>query len=76
MDQRLIDRHVDLELSLGDFVLSGGEIPAMALMDAIVRQLPGALNDREFGCRGLVRVRPAGLSALHAAGNVGRRSCT
>jgi tRNA (guanine37-N1)-methyltransferase len=45
MDQRLIDRHVDLELSLGDFVLSGGEIPAMALMDAIVRQLPGALND-------------------------------
>lgn len=45
MDQRLIDHHVDLELSLGDFVLSGGEIPAMALMDAIVRQLPGALND-------------------------------
>lgn len=45
MDQRLIDRHVDLELSLGDFVLSGGELPAMALMDAIIRQLPGALND-------------------------------
>lgn len=45
MDQRLIDREVDLELSLGDFVLSGGELPAMALMDAIIRQLPGALND-------------------------------
>lgn len=45
MDQRLIDRDVDLELSLGDFVLSGGELPAMALMDAIIRQLPGALND-------------------------------
>lgn len=45
MDQRLIDRHVDVELSLGDFVLSGGELPAMALMDAIIRQLPGALND-------------------------------
>ncbi len=45
MDQRLIDHHVDLELSLGDFVLSGGELPAMALMDAIIRQLPGALND-------------------------------
>ena len=45
VDQRLIDRHVDEEISMGDFVLSGGEIPAMALMDAIVRQLPGVLND-------------------------------
>lgn len=47
VDQRLIDREVDEELSLGDFVLSGGELPALALMDAIVRQLPGALNDAE-----------------------------
>lgn len=45
VDQRLIDRFVDVEISLGDFVLSGGEIPAMALMDAIIRQLPGVLND-------------------------------
>lgn len=45
VDQRLIDRQVDEEISLGDFVLSGGEIPAMALIDACVRQLPGALND-------------------------------
>lgn len=45
VDERLIERCVDEELSLGDFVLSGGEIPAMALMDACVRQLPGALND-------------------------------
>lgn len=44
VDQRLIDRAVDDEISLGDFVLSGGELPAMALLDAIVRQLPGALN--------------------------------
>lgn len=44
VDQRLIDREVDQELSLGDFVLSGGELPAMVLLDAIVRQLPGALN--------------------------------
>ena len=43
--ERLGHRHVDLELSLGDFVLSGGEIAAMALIDACVRQLPGALND-------------------------------
>ena len=45
IDERLIERLVDEEISLGDFVLSGGEIAAMALIDACVRQLPGALND-------------------------------
>ena len=45
IDERLIERCVDEEISLGDFVLSGGEIAAMALIDAVVRQLPGALND-------------------------------
>ena len=47
VDQRLIDLEVDEEISLGDFVLSGGEIPALALIDAVVRQLPGALNDSD-----------------------------
>ena len=45
VDERLIERCVDEEISIGDFVLSGGEIAALALMDACVRQLPGALND-------------------------------
>lgn len=45
VDERLIERRVDEELSIGDFVISGGELAAMALMDACVRQLPGALND-------------------------------
>ncbi|HEX7642460.1 MAG TPA: tRNA (guanosine(37)-N1)-methyltransferase TrmD [Burkholderiaceae bacterium] len=45
IDQRLLARRVDEEISLGDFVLSGGELPAMALMDAVIRQLPGVLND-------------------------------
>jgi tRNA (guanine37-N1)-methyltransferase len=45
IDERLIARCVDEEVSLGDFVLSGGEIAALALIDACVRQLPGALND-------------------------------
>ncbi len=45
VDQRFIDRHVDEEISIGDFVVSGGELPAMLLMDALVRLLPGALND-------------------------------
>lgn len=45
VDQRLIDAEVDEEISIGDYVLSGGELPAMVLIDAIVRQLPGALGD-------------------------------
>ncbi len=47
VDERLIERCVDEEISLGDFVLSGGEIAAMALIDAVVRQMPGALGDAE-----------------------------
>lgn len=45
VDQRFLDTCVDEEISLGDFVLSGGELPAMALMDAVIRQLPGVLHD-------------------------------
>ena len=45
IDERLVRRRVDVELSVGDFVLSGGELAAMALIDAVVRQLPGALGD-------------------------------
>lgn len=47
VDERLIRRCVDEELSIGDFVLSGGEIAAMALIDAVVRQLPGSLGDAQ-----------------------------
>ena len=47
IDERLIDREVDEELSLGDFVLSGGEIAAMAVIDAVARLLPGVLGDEE-----------------------------
>jgi tRNA (guanine37-N1)-methyltransferase len=45
VDERLVRRRVDEELSLGDFVLSGGELAAMAVIDAVVRQIPGALGD-------------------------------
>jgi len=47
VDERLLRRRVDEELSLGDFVLTGGELAAMAVIDAVVRQLPGALGDEE-----------------------------
>ena len=47
IDERLVESHVDEEVSLGDFVLSGGEIAAMAVIDAVVRLLPGVLGDDE-----------------------------
>ena len=45
VDQRFLDAHVDEEVAIGDFIVSGGELPAMMLIDALVRRLPGALND-------------------------------
>ena len=47
IDERLIEREVDEEISVGDFVVSGGELPSLMLIDAIVRQRPGVLNDAE-----------------------------
>ena len=47
VDQRFIDTFVDGQLSLGDFVLSGGEIPAMAFLDAVTRLQPGVLHDQD-----------------------------
>jgi tRNA (guanine37-N1)-methyltransferase len=44
VDQRFIDAHVDAQISLGDFVLSGGEVAAMALLDAVARLQPGVLG--------------------------------
>ena len=45
VDERLVDTHVDREISIGDYVTSGGELPAMVLIDCIVRRLPGSLHD-------------------------------
>ena len=47
VDQRFIDAHVDEEISVGDYVLSGGELPAMIVIDAVARLLPGVIGDRE-----------------------------
>jgi tRNA (guanine37-N1)-methyltransferase len=60
IDQRFLDQQVTLELSLGDFVLSGGELPALALLDALARLQPGVLGDEQsaeqdsFGDDGLL----------------------
>src|SRR5260221_5889571 len=61
VDERLLGRRVDEELSLGDYVLSGGELAAMALIDACVRQLPGALGDENSA---LEESFAAGLAAF------------
>lgn len=45
VDQRIIDRIVDEEISIGDYVLTGGEIPAMAVVDAVARMCDGVLSD-------------------------------
>ena len=47
VDERFIEEHVDLEVSVGDFVMTGGEIAAMAIIDAVARLLPGVLGDTE-----------------------------
>jgi len=47
IDQRIRERYIDREISIGDYVLSGGEIPAMVLVDVVTRLVPGVLNNRE-----------------------------
>lgn len=47
IDNRIVENYVDMEISIGDYVLTGGEIPAMVLMESIIRLLPGALGNQE-----------------------------
>lgn len=61
IDQRFIDRRVTHEVSLGDFVLSGGEIAALACIDAAVRLLPGALNDDDSALQDSFNEATSGL---------------
>ncbi|ADU92154.1 tRNA (guanosine(37)-N1)-methyltransferase TrmD [Taylorella equigenitalis] len=47
IDQRFIDKYVDQQISIGDYVLSGGELPALAIIDTVTRLLPGVINTPE-----------------------------
>jgi len=47
IDERFIEAYVDAEWSIGDYVLSGGELPAMVMLDAMIRKIPGALGDEQ-----------------------------
>ncbi len=78
VDERFIEQAVDYEVSIGDYVLTGGEIPAMVLTDALVRLLPGALGHAESATResfglelegllqGPVYTRPAEFNGVKA----------
>ena len=70
VDQRVIDARGLEEVSVGDFILSGGEPAALVLLDAVVRLLPGVMGNDAVGRRGELRERAARTSALYPAAGV------
>ncbi len=70
LDERVIELGIDREVSIGDYVLSGGELPALVLIDAVARLIPGALGDERSSVEESHRSRAAGLAALHTARSV------
>jgi tRNA (guanine37-N1)-methyltransferase len=62
IDERLVRESVDREVSIGDYVVSGGELPAMVLLDCLVRRLPGSLNDARSAEQDSFAVRSAGFA--------------
>ena len=72
VDERVAASAGDREISIGDYVLSGGELPALVIVDAVARLVPGVVGDEAVGGARLVRARAAGLPAVHAAGGVPR----
>jgi tRNA (guanine37-N1)-methyltransferase len=65
LDERVIDALQPMELSVGDFVMSGGEIPAMALIDAVVRLIPGALGDEASASEDTFTARAIGPAGMN-----------
>ena len=72
VDERVRAGLVDIEVSIGDFVTSGGELPALLLIDAVSRRVPGVLGGGAVAGRGVVRGRTARIPAVHATGGVSR----
>ena len=65
MDERIY-RHADEELSIGDYILTGGEIAAMAVADAVIRLLPGALRDKSTGRRSRSRTGCSSIRSIRS----------
>ena len=74
VDQRVLDEIVDEEISIGDYVLTGGELAALVLIDCVARLLPGRAGRRELLYRGEPLERPAGVPAIHQARGLARAS--
>ena len=72
VDERVIEARGLIEVSIGDYVLSGGEIAALAVLDACVRLIPGVMGKEESGAEESFEQRPARISALHAPARMGR----
>ncbi len=72
VDERFVELTSAEEMSIGDYVLSGGEIPAMVVIDAVTRLLPGAISESEIRGGRLVQPRSSRLSPLHPSGGVPR----
>ena len=74
IDQRVIEAREAEEISIGDYVLSGGEIAALALLDAVIRLLPGVMGAAESADRGKFFRPPARIPALHPPGRLAGRA--
>ena len=70
VDQRVADHLCDGELSVGDYVLAGGEAAALVVIDAVARLVPGVMGNEDVGGRRVVRRRPARVPAVHPPGRV------
>ena len=70
VDERVREHLVDGELSIGDYVLGGGEVAAMVVLEAVGRLVPGRDGQRRLGRRGVLQRRPARVPAVHPAGRV------
>lgn len=69
IDERVIEEKVDMEISIGDYVLTGGELPAMVMMDSIIRLLPGVIR-RESYENDFFFSRPFRLSSVYKTGRL------
>ena len=70
VDERVCQEHIDLEVSIGDYVLTGGELAAMVVVDAVTRLIPGTLGGGGFGGAGFFFHGVAGACPLHTPQNL------
>ena len=70
VDERVAEHLCDGELSIGDYVLAGGEVAALVVLEAVGRLVPGVMGNEASGARGVVRRRAARAPAVHPAGRV------